>query len=49
MTEGSNVNPILQITNMIEVSRAYERMSKMIDQTAELDRQAINVLGKVTS
>jgi flagellar basal-body rod protein FlgF len=48
MIEGSNVNPILQITNMIEVSRAYERMSKMIDQTAELDRQAINTLGKVT-
>jgi flagellar basal-body rod protein FlgF len=49
MIEGSNVNPILQITNMIEVSRAYERMSKLIDQTTELDRSAINALGKVTT
>lgn len=49
MVESSNVQPILQITDMIEVSRAYERMSKLIDQTAELDRNAIARLGKVTS
>lgn len=49
MVESSNVQPILQITNMIEVSRAYERMSKIIDQTAELDRQSIERLGRVTS
>jgi flagellar basal-body rod protein FlgF len=49
MVEASNVNPILQITDMIEVSRAYERMSKLIDQTCELDRQAINTLGKITT
>lgn len=49
MVESSNVQPILQISNMIEVSRAYERMSKLIDQTTELDRQAINVLGRVTT
>jgi flagellar basal-body rod protein FlgF len=49
MIEGSNVQPILQITDMIEVSRAYERMSKLIDQTAELDRQAISRLGRVST
>jgi len=49
MIESSNVQPILQITDMIEVSRAYERMTKLIDQTADLDRQAIERLGKITS
>jgi flagellar basal-body rod protein FlgF len=46
MVENSNVNSILQITNMIEVSRAYERMSKIVDETAELDLRAIQMLGK---
>ncbi len=44
--EGSNVNPILEITEMIEVSRAYERMSKLVDQNAELSRGAVQRLGK---
>jgi len=47
MIESSNVQPILQITDMIEVSRAYERMVKIIDQTSDLDRQAIERLGRV--
>lgn len=46
--ESSNVQPILEITNMIEISRAYERISKMMDQTAELDRRAIDRLGRLT-
>jgi flagellar basal-body rod protein FlgF len=45
--EGSNVNPIIEITEMIEVSRAYERMSKLIDQSAELSRGAVQRLGKI--
>lgn len=49
MIESSNVQPILQITDMIEVNRAYERMSKLIDQTAELDRKAIERLGRIAS
>ena len=49
MVEGSNVQPILQITDMIEVSRAYERISKLIDQTTDLDRQAISRLGRVAT
>ena len=47
MIESSNVQPILQITDMIEVSRAYERMVKIIDQTSELDRKAIERLGRI--
>jgi flagellar basal-body rod protein FlgF len=45
--EGSNVNPIIEITEMIEVSRAYERMTKLVDQNAELSRGAVQRLGKI--
>jgi flagellar basal-body rod protein FlgF len=47
MLEDSNVNPILEITRMIEVSRAYEQISKMIDSQGTLSTQAVNQLGKV--
>jgi flagellar basal-body rod protein FlgF len=47
MLEGSNVNPILEITRMIEVSRAYEQVAKMMDAQADLSAQAIQSLGKV--
>jgi flagellar basal-body rod protein FlgF len=48
MLEGSNVNPINEITNMIEVSRAYERMARLVDQTAQLSQNAIARLGKLS-
>lgn len=47
MLEGSNVNPILQITRMIEVSRAYESVVKTIENTADLSRRAVERLGRV--
>jgi flagellar basal-body rod protein FlgF len=47
MLESSNVNAVVQITRLIEVSRAYEGISKMMDQTAQLDSGAIQRLGKV--
>jgi flagellar basal-body rod protein FlgF len=47
MLEGSNVQPILEITRMIEVSRAYEQMTKIMDSTAELSRTAIQRMGKL--
>ena len=43
--EGSNVNPILEMTNMIEVSRAYASAYKLIDQADQMRRQAIQQLG----
>ena len=46
MLEGSNVNPILEMTRMIEVSRAYEQMAKMMDTQADLSSQAVQQLGK---
>ena len=47
MLEGSNVNTILEITNLIEISRAYERASKMIENQSDLSRRAAERLGRV--
>jgi flagellar basal-body rod protein FlgF len=47
MLEGSNVNPILEISRMIEVSRAYEQMAQIMDSTAALSKNAVQTLGKV--
>ena len=45
--ESSNVKPVLEITRMIEVSRAYEQTSRMMDAGADLSRRAIDRLGRV--
>jgi len=47
MLEGSNVKPIEEITKMIEVSRAYEQMARMMDSTSELARSAVQRMGRV--
>jgi flagellar basal-body rod protein FlgF len=47
MLEASNVQSITQITKLIEVSRAYESVAKMMDQTSELSRSAVERMGKV--
>jgi flagellar basal-body rod protein FlgF len=47
MVEQSNVKPVLEITNLIEVSRAYERATKMVDGAQDLSRRAVERLGKV--
>jgi len=46
MLEGSNVKPVIEITRMIEVSRAYEQTAKIIDSQADLSRQSVQRLGK---
>jgi len=46
MLEGSNVNPILEITKMIEVSRAYEQVAQMLESQNTLSSQAVQQLGK---
>jgi flagellar basal-body rod protein FlgF len=45
--EGSNVKPVLEITRMVEVSRAYEQTAKMMDSEAELARRTVERLGRV--
>ena len=47
MLEGSNVNPIVEITRMIEVSRAYEQMAHIMDSQTELSKSAVQRMGRV--
>lgn len=47
MLESSNVQPVIEITKLIEIQRAYEGVAKMMDNTAELSRTAVDRLGKV--
>lgn len=46
MLEGSNVNPLIEITNLIEISRAYERATKMVENVQELSRRSVERLGR---
>ena len=48
MLEGSNVNTLLEITNHLEISRAYERVTKMIENTNDLSRRSVERLGRVS-
>jgi flagellar basal-body rod protein FlgF len=46
MLEGSNVQPILEITRMIEVSRAYEQITRMMESEADLSRRSVERMGR---
>ncbi len=46
MLEGSNVKPILEITRLIEVTRAYESVTRMMESTADLSRRAVERMGR---
>ena len=48
MLEGSNVNTLIEITNLVEINRAYERITRMIENTNDLSRRAVERLGKVS-
>ena len=48
MLESSNVEPITQITRLIEVTRAYDTISQMVGQTNDLSDQAVSRLGRVS-
>lgn len=47
MLEASNVNPMLEITRLIEINRAYASIANIIEQNSQLTRTAISQLGKV--
>lgn len=49
LIEKSNVKPVAELTRMIEVSRAYISMSKMLETTSTLRQRAIQELGKLDS
>ncbi len=44
--EGSNVQPVVEISHMIEVMRAYQATSTLTQSQQELMRQAIDKLGQ---
>ena len=47
VVEGSNVTPVTEITNLITISRAYERITQIMNAASDLSLQAVNTLGKV--
>jgi flagellar basal-body rod protein FlgF len=47
MLEGSNVKPVVEITRLIEVQRAYERISRMMESENDLSRRTIERMGRV--
>jgi len=44
--EKSNVNSMVEITHLIEITRAYEQVAKMMDQTQQLASSAVQRLGQ---
>jgi flagellar basal-body rod protein FlgF len=49
MLEGSNVQPVTQITRLIEINRAYDAVASMMASTGQLSTTAIQRLGAVTA
>ncbi|HZD25755.1 MAG TPA: flagellar hook-basal body complex protein, partial [Alphaproteobacteria bacterium] len=49
MIESSNVEPIMEMTRMIEASRAYQSTQAVLSRDDDIRRQAINRLGRVSS
>ena len=47
VTESSNVQPIVEITKMINVTRSYIQMAKMIEDVQNSQNQAINRLTRL--
>ncbi|MBL4601488.1 MAG: flagellar hook basal-body protein [Emcibacteraceae bacterium] len=46
MLETSNVSPVLEITNMIQLSRAYAQTANLIDRVQQTQSAAINKITK---
>jgi flagellar basal-body rod protein FlgF len=49
MLESSNVQPIVQITHLITIQRAYEAVTNMINTAADLSKSAIQRLGSAST
>lgn len=47
MLEGSNVQPVVEISRMIEVMRSYEATAQLDKSSSEMKRTAIQKLGTV--
>ena len=44
--EGSNVEPVLELTRLIQISRAYESAARFVNQTDELRQRSLERLGR---
>lgn len=47
MIEDSNVQPIIEITNLMNIARRYQSVDQVLDQQQELESKAINRLSRV--
>lgn len=47
MVEGSNVKPVLELTTMIETTRAYVNQAQLLKKSEELKTEAMNKLAQV--
>jgi flagellar basal-body rod protein FlgF len=47
--EKSNVNPVAEVSSLVEITRAYERMQNLITSTQDLSSKAVDGLGKLNS
>ena len=45
--EGSNVQPIVETTNMVEILRSYQNSQRMSESLSELRKNAIGRLGRI--
>lgn len=44
--EGSNVRPVIELTRLIEISRAYQNAAKIVSNEDDLRQRAIERLGR---
>jgi len=47
MLEASNVNPMTEITHLVQINRAYQSLASIIEQNSQLNRTAVERLGRV--
>ena len=47
--EKSNVNPVSEVTSLIDITRAYERMQNIITGAQDLSAKAVDGLGRLAS
>lgn len=45
--ESSNVNPLVEVTRLVSISRAYTQLAAIIEQNNQLNRTAVERLGRV--
>lgn len=47
MIEASNVNPMIEVTRLVQINREYAQIAAIIQQTNDLNRTAVERLGRV--